>query len=198
MSALYSTRPLLSEANAGTSTVVPPTSSFVSMSKGDASVAKADGAITSTTSDASNKMALLTSSKAGDWGLSLIILFLVPLFFVKLSRALFPIKECPQMELSMEESNQLDREAKRQMDLQYVTVLSLGALGVVLAIVLAMTRLTSRSALLGLCYGSFVTLIFAVYTNFNRFGNVAQVSIIGVFLIGCLFLPRMTNEVLLK
>lgn len=136
--------------------------------------------------------------KSVDWGLSVTIFFLVPLFFVKLAQVMFPVKDAPQNDLRPEDDDEYDKYAKRQMDFQWVSLLTLGAIGTIIAIALAMIKGTSRGPILGLCYGSLATIVFGLYSNYGRINNVACVSIVGVFLIACLFLPRLSQHVLLK
>jgi hypothetical protein len=138
-----------------------------------------------------------TTKVATDYGLIIAIFLLIPLFCIKLAQSAFPVKHCSQTDFSNTDVDQCDVDRRTQMDSQYLSVLVMGGIVIVIAYCLFMHNITSRSVCLALAYGGMATLVYAIYANYNRLSNPAQMSIIGLVLVSFIFLPPLTKSVLL-
>jgi hypothetical protein len=132
-----------------------------------------------------------------NWPLIITIFFLYPLFCYTFADAAFSTVSCSQVDLSASAAEQCENNNIMQQNLQYLTVLAMGAIGVVAAVLLAKNQHQYRSAAFGLLYGSFATILIAVFANFARLTGFAQVLIIGLLLSAFIFLPPLTSSILL-
>ena len=136
-------------------------------------------------------------TKGLDWGLIIAIFILIPLFCIKLSQSAFPIPRCSHADLEKNNVAHCEINRRLNMDSQYLISLIIGAAFIIIGYVLFYTKLASRSACLALVYGGLGSLVYAIYLNYNRLENEAQMSVIGLALIIMIFLPGFTNQVLI-
>ena len=132
-----------------------------------------------------------------NWGVILSIFFLYPLFAIKVAEAAFATKHCSQVDMTPTAAEQCENHNIRYQNFQYLTVLVLGCIGVVGAILLAKSKKKARSAAFGLCWGSFATIVYAVCANYSRLTALSQVSILALLLASFIFLPPLTKSILL-
>jgi hypothetical protein len=134
------------------------------------------------------------TTRPADWALTIPIALLFPLFVVKTAEAIMPVKSCVNALVSDWDS--CDAEVQKNADIQYFLVLIFGIIGLIVSLVMTRYRISSRPALLGLSYGSMLCLLYAVFTNTHRTNSTIQIPILGIILVGFIFLPRVGGSLM--
>ena len=136
--------------------------------------------------------------QVNNWALIFAIFFLFPLFCIKLSECAFMTRMCSQVDLTPAAAEECENKNIHQQNLQYLSVLVLGGLGVVFGVIIGKSHYSYRAAAFGLCYGGFATILYAVCANYSRLTSLSQVSITALLLAAFIFLPPLTSSVLLS
>jgi len=134
------------------------------------------------------------TTRWADWGLTIPIALLFPLFAVKLSETAVPVKSC--VNALVADWDSCDAEVQKNADIQYFLVLIIGIVGLIVSLVMTRYRISSRPALLGLSYGSMLCLLYAVFANTHRINSTIQIAILGIILVGFIFLPRVGGSLM--
>lgn len=133
-------------------------------------------------------------NKAFSWVVILMLVPLIPGFIFKMASLIFPQTDCTSISVS-NPAQCLNDNASQRMFL-YLTVFVLGFIGLIVAIALANSRSTSRLLVTSLALGSAVSILIAIWSNYDRMDGTLQLIIIGITIIAAVQIPRYINPCL--
>lgn len=127
-------------------------------------------------------------TKGFSWVVVALLVPLVPLFIIKMANLIFPKVDCTAPSVS--NPALCLQENLSQNTFLYMTIFVLGVIGLVLSIAMNNAQTIPRSAAVSIGIGSAVSILYAIYSNYDKLNDSIQLIIIGLTIIGVIMLPK--------
>lgn len=127
-------------------------------------------------------------NKGFSWVVVALLVPLVPLFIIKMANLIFPQTDCTAPNIANPALCLSENTAQKTF--LYMTIFVLGIIGLVLAIAMNNARTVPRTAAMSIGIGSAASILYAIYSNYDKLNDSIQLVIIGLTILGVVMLPR--------